>query len=84
MRLERSIIAWNTSATLGSIRSAMTSSHGWFSAAGADEQHGRGVHAARSKPNAQRGICKHGPNLLIGDEVRASAGPDRDLHARSV
>lgn len=30
----RSIIAWNTSAALGSIRSAMTSIHGWLSAAG--------------------------------------------------
>ena len=34
MRPERSIIAWNTSATLGSMRSAMTSIHGWLSAAG--------------------------------------------------
>lgn len=34
MRPGRSIIAWNTSATLGSIRSAMTSIHGWLSAAG--------------------------------------------------
>lgn len=34
MRPERSIIAWNTSATLGSVRSAMTSIHGWLAAAG--------------------------------------------------
>jgi hypothetical protein len=51
MRPGRSIIAWKTSATLGSITSAMTDP--WLVVGGwADEQHGRSVHPTCCKPDA--------------------------------
>ena len=79
MRPVRSIIAWNLGdvgvGEVGDDLNPRLVVGGW-----PNEQHRRRVRSPGSKPNAQCGMCNHGPCLLIRNEVGAGAGPDHDLH----
>ena len=75
MMPERSIIAWNTSATLGSVRSAMTSIHGWLSAAGPINSTGAVFARRGASPTRSAGYAI--PALASSSVMRCARALDR-------